>query len=51
MLCIVLSIGTVITVLIRSPLRRQQAQTSKDILLENKNSQVVSATVNASVNL
>lgn len=41
MLCIVLIIGTVITALIRSNLHRQQAQKHSEILLENKNSQVV----------
>ena len=41
MLCIVLSVGTIITALIRSRLRRQEAQQSIDILLENKNSVMV----------
>jgi hypothetical protein len=35
MLCAVLVFGTIITGLIRSPLRRQEAQNNVDILLEN----------------
>ncbi|CAF0883618.1 unnamed protein product [Didymodactylos carnosus] len=35
MLCIVLAVGTIITGLIRSPLRRQQAQKGPDVLIVN----------------
>ena len=38
MLCAVLAVGTVITGLIRSPLRRQTAQHDGNISLENNNS-------------
>jgi len=41
MLCAVLVFGTIITGLIRSPLRRQEAQNNVDILLENNSSVAV----------
>jgi len=49
MLCVVLILGTIATVLIRSPLRRQLAQHHGDILLENKNSNTISSSGNKSV--
>ncbi len=50
MLCIILVIGTIITVLIRSPFRRQEAQQDLDILLENKNSLAIICNTNSMVN-
>jgi len=50
MLCIVLLIGAIITVLIRSPLRRQEAQHNVDNLPGNNNSLAVVANTNPSVN-
>jgi len=50
MLCIVLIFGTIITVLIRSPLRRQEAQYSVDNLFENNESTAVVSNRNSTVN-
>jgi hypothetical protein len=50
MLCVVLVIGSVITALIRSRLRRQEAQNSVDVLLENNNSIAVVSNTNLTAN-
>jgi hypothetical protein len=50
MLCAILFSGTIITGLIRSPLRRQNAQFNVDILLENNNSIAVVSDTNPPVN-
>ncbi len=50
MLCIVLAFGIIITALIRSPLRRQEAQHNVDILLENNNSFSTISNTNPTVN-
>jgi len=47
MLCTVLVFGTIITGLIRSPLRRQEAQNNVDILLENNSSVAVVSNTNS----
>jgi hypothetical protein len=50
MLCIVLIFGTIITALIRSSLRRQEAQHNLDILLENNHSFTIVSNTNPTVN-
>ena len=50
MLCSVLLVGMIITALIRSRLRRQEAQDNTDILLENNNSIAVVSNTNSTVN-
>ncbi len=50
MLCIVLIFGAMITALIRSPLRRQNAQHNVDNLLGNNNIVAVVSNANPQVN-
>lgn len=50
MLCAVLIVGTIVTALIRSPLRRQQAQHHGDILLEQKTSVTLPSNINSVAN-
>jgi hypothetical protein len=50
MLCVVLICGTIITGLIRSPLRRQEAQHNVDNLFETNESIAVVANINPTVN-
>ncbi|UJR26610.1 hypothetical protein I4U23_007929 [Adineta vaga] len=49
-LCIILVVGTIITLLIRSPLRRQNAQLSVDNLLDNTGSLAVVSNTTSTVN-
>ncbi len=50
MLCIVLLFGAIITALIHSPLRRQEAQLNGDILLGKNESIAVVSNTNPTVN-
>ncbi len=50
MLCIVLIFGAIITAVIRSPLRRQEAQHSGDVLCGNNNSVSLVSNTNSPVN-